>query len=129
MYNYLVLSTKWRMLYVVYFIKQVLRPRYSSYVMVWESSTNKAGLVDVDTGSVRKGVELLPLRNKIFSGWYDHVAVRRLTGISDAKRDQIYDKLLEVRDRQFSTHKHPMFHYCRYEMSFRESLMRKAIWN
>ncbi len=65
--------------------------------MVWESSTNKAGLVDVDSGAVRKGVELLPLRNKIFSGWYDHVAIRKLTGISDEKRTQIYDKLLQVR--------------------------------
>ena len=64
--------------------------------MVWESSTNKAGLVDVDSGTVRKGVELLPLRNKIFSGWYDHVAVRRLTDVTDEQRHIIYDKLLEV---------------------------------
>lgn len=75
---------------------QIIRPRYSSHVMVWESSTNKADLVDVDSGSVRKGVELLPLRNKIFSGWYDHVAIRRLTGISPERRTEIYDKLLKV---------------------------------
>ena len=73
-----------------------MRSRYSSYVMVWESSTNKAGLVDVDTGSVRKGVELLPLRNKIFSGWYNRVAIRRLTGLTDEQRQKIYEKLLQV---------------------------------
>ena len=55
-----------------------------------------AGLVDIDTGSVRKGVELLPLRNKIFSGWYNHVAIRRLTGLTDEQRSQLYDKMLEV---------------------------------
>ena len=54
------------------------------------------GLVDVDTGSVRKGVELLPLRNKIFSGWYNHVAIRRLTGLTDEQRRQLHDKMLEV---------------------------------
>ena len=64
--------------------------------MVWESSTNKAGLVDVDTGSVRKGVELLPLRNKIFSGWYNRVAIRKLTGLTAEQRDAIRDKLLKV---------------------------------
>lgn len=65
---------------------------------MWESSTNKAGLVDVDSGSVRKGVELLPLRNKIFSGWYNRVAIRRLTGLTDEQRLEIYQKMLEVKN-------------------------------
>ena len=64
--------------------------------MVWESSTNKAGLVDVDTGTVRRGVELLPLRNKIFSGWYDRVAIRRLTGLTDKQRETLYETMLKV---------------------------------
>ena len=56
----------------------------------WESSTNKAGLVDVDTGTVCRGVELLPLRNKFFFGWYDCVAVQRLTGLTDKQREILW---------------------------------------
>ena len=55
------------------------------------------GLVDVETGKVQRGVELLPLRNKIFSGWYNRVAIRRLTGIDEARRAQMYKQLLEFR--------------------------------
>lgn len=55
------------------------------------------GLVDVSSGKVREGVELLPLSRKIFSGWYDRVAIRRLTGIGKEKRDQMYDDLLAFR--------------------------------
>ena len=43
--------------------------------MVWESSTNKVGFVDVDTGTVCRGVELLPLRNKTFLDWCGCVAL------------------------------------------------------
>ena len=51
---------------------------------------------DVDTGKVQQGVELLPLKNKIFSGWYDKVAVRKLKGLSDQERRDLFQKLLEV---------------------------------
>ena len=54
------------------------------------------GLVDVTTGNVSQGVELLPLKHKIFSGWYDKVAVRKLTGLSDEERDDMCKKLLKV---------------------------------
>ena len=53
--------------------------------------------MDVETGKVQRGVELLPLRNKIFSGWYNRVAIRRLTGIDEARRAQMYKQLLEFR--------------------------------
>ena len=55
----------------LYDLQEVIHSRYTSYVMIWESSTNTAGLVDVDTGIVRKGVELISLHKKIFSGWYN----------------------------------------------------------
>ena len=55
------------------------------------------GLVDLESGEVRRGVELLPLRSKVFSGWYNRVAIRRLTGISDEKREEMYRKLLLFR--------------------------------
>ena len=55
------------------------------------------GLVDIESGRVRRGVELLPLRHKIFSGWYNRVAVRRLAGISPEKRAEIYEELLKFR--------------------------------
>ena len=74
----------------------MLRPLYSSSIMVWESSTNKAGLVDVDMGIVHTGVEVLPLKNKIFSGWYDRVAIRRLTGLSEEQRQTMYETMLKV---------------------------------
>ena len=74
----------------------MLRPPYSSSIMVWESSTNKAGLVDVDMGIVHTGVEVLPLKNKIFSGWYDRVAIHRLTGLSEEQRQTMYETMLKV---------------------------------
>ena len=55
------------------------------------------GLVDISSGKVRKGVELLPLTRKIYSGWYDRVAIRRLTGIDGDKRAQMYQDLLAFR--------------------------------
>ena len=58
---------------------------------------------------MRKGVELLPLKSKIFSGWYDRVAVRRLTDIDDAKREEMYGELLkfmkEVQGRPYEKNK------------------------
>lgn len=54
-------------------------------------------MVDIESGRVRKGVELLPLEQKIFSGWYNRVAIRRLTGIDDAKRQEMYKQLLKFR--------------------------------
>ena len=56
-----------------------------------------AGLVDIESGKVRKGVELVPLSLKVFSGWYDRVAVRRLTGIDDKQRAEMYEQLLLFR--------------------------------
>ena len=53
-------------------------------------------LVAVNTGSVTQGVELLPLKHKIFSGWYDKVAIRKLVGLSDEERDELCKKLLKV---------------------------------
>lgn len=67
------------------------------------------GLVDIETGKVRSGVELLPLKNKIFSGWYDRVAIRRLTDIDKDKRDKMYIELLkfmkEVQGRPYEQSK------------------------
>lgn len=87
----------------------VIKTKFSSQMLIWEASTNKAGLVDIESGKVRKGVELLPLTNKVFSGWYDRVAVRRLTGIEDAKRQEMYEGLLkfrkEVQGRPYEKHK------------------------
>lgn len=56
-----------------------------------------AGLVDVESGKVRRGVELVPLRFKVFSGWYNRVAVRRLTGVSQQQREEMYEQLLQFR--------------------------------
>lgn len=75
----------------------VIKSKFSSHLMIWEASTNKAGLVDIESGKVRKGVELLPLKEKIFSGWYNRVAIRRLVDIDDEKRNEMYQELLKFR--------------------------------
>ena len=54
-----------------------------------------AGLVDIESGEVKSGVELVPLRHKMLSGWEEYVAVRRLTGISDEKREKMYEALMK----------------------------------
>ena len=54
------------------------------------------GLVDIETGKVSQGVELLPLKEKIFSGWYSRVAVRRLK-VSDEEREKMTKLLLEFK--------------------------------
>lgn len=73
--------------------------------MLWVS----IGLVDIESGKVRKGVELLPLKSKVFSGWYDRVAIRRLTDISEDKRQEMYSELLkfmkEVQGRPYEKSK------------------------
>lgn len=76
----------------------VLKAKYTQQLLVFEASTNRAGLVDIQSGKVLKGVEVLPLRQKIFSGWYNLVAVRRLTGIDQEQREEMYAKLLEFRE-------------------------------
>jgi len=46
---------------------------------------------------VRRGVEVVPLQHKIFSGWYDRVAVRKLAGVPPEKRTEMYEDLLKFR--------------------------------
>ena len=53
--------------------------------------------MDVESGKVVRGVELLPLRHQIYSGWYERVAIRRLTGVDDEQRKQMYKDLLRFR--------------------------------
>ena len=68
-----------------------------------------SGLVDVESSKVRKGVELIPLRHKIFSGWYDRVAIRKLSDVSDKQRENMYRELLmfrkEVQGRPYEKNK------------------------
>ncbi len=53
--------------------------------------------MDVQSGHVQTGVEVLPLRNKIFSGWYDRVAVRRLLNFTREDRERLYKIMLQLR--------------------------------
>ena len=102
---------------------QVLKYRNTAQLMIFQSSTNRAGepliytsagthapvqivflfvqfvgLVDVESGEVCRGVELLPLSYQIYSGWYERVAVRRLTDVTDDQRKEMYQKLLKFRE-------------------------------
>ena len=71
--------------------------RHSHAHVLSLSLSLSAGLVDIESGKVRKGVELVPLSLKVFSGWYDRVAIRRLTGIDDKQRAEMYEQLLLFR--------------------------------
>lgn len=54
------------------------------------------GLVDIETGKVTQGVELLPLKHKIFSGWYNRVAIRRLI-VNNRERVNMTQHLCEFK--------------------------------
>lgn len=56
-----------------------------------------AGAVDLESGKVLSGVQLTPLQDKVFSGWYNRIAVRHLKGIDSGTRQDIYLKLVEFR--------------------------------
>lgn len=55
------------------------------------------GLVDIETGKVTQGIELLPLKEKVFSGWYSRVAVRQLKNITDKEREDMTKHLLDFK--------------------------------
>ena len=52
--------------------------------------------MDIETGKVTQGVELLPMREKVFSGWYNRVAVRQLE-ISEEERKEMTKNLLKFK--------------------------------
>lgn len=74
-----------------------LCPKFTSEVFVLEATPNKQGTVDLASGKAVSGVQLVPLEVKVFSGWYNHVAVRHLKGIDSEAREDIYSKLFEFR--------------------------------
>ena len=65
--------------------------------------------MDIETGRVAQGVELLPLEAKIFSGWYGRVAIRHLTGLSEEEREEMNQKMMgffeEVSGRPYEKNK------------------------
>ena len=87
----------------------VVRSSYTSEIFVWESSTNRANLPDLKTGKVQQGVEILPLKQKIYSGWYGAVAVRKLVGLGEDERKEIehsmYEFMKEMTNRVYETDK------------------------
>ena len=56
-----------------------------------------SGLVDIESGKVLQGVELLPVRYQLCSGWNDYVAFRRFTGVDDEQREKMYKELFRFR--------------------------------
>ena len=73
----------------------VLRSTYTPEIFIWESSTNRANLPDLKTGQANQGVEILPLKQKIYSGWYSSVAVRQLVGLSEKEREEMEHKIFQ----------------------------------
>ena len=77
-----------------------------------DKHTLNAGLVDIKSGKVTQGVELLPIRYQLYSGWNNYVAFRRLTGVSDEQREKMYKELLhfrkEVQGRPYEENKFDM---------------------
>ncbi|KAI6651754.1 hypothetical protein LOD99_5002 [Oopsacas minuta] len=87
----------------------VVRSSYTPEIFIWESSTNRANLPDLKTGTVHQGVEILPLKQKMYSGWYGAAAVRRLVGLGEEERREIeenmYKFMKEVANRVYETDK------------------------
>ena len=52
--------------------------------------------MDITTGQIKKGVEIVPLQKTILSGFYDQVAIRRLVDITDEQREAVHKKIMEV---------------------------------
>lgn len=75
----------------------IIRSKCTSELFLYEATPNHHNAVDVRTGKVLHGVQVVPFRYKVFSGWYSRVAVRRLVGITDEEREDIYQKLLLFR--------------------------------
>lgn len=53
--------------------------------------------MDIETGKVTQGVELIPLKHKIFSGWYNRVAIRRLI-VSETERTEMTQHLFQFKE-------------------------------
>ena len=87
----------------------VVRSSYTPEIFIWESSTNRANLPDLKTGKVHQGVEILPLKQKIYSGWYGAAAVRRLVGLGEDERKEMerimYEFMGEMANRVYETDK------------------------
>ena len=54
------------------------------------------GLVDIETGKITQGINLFPLKEQVFSGWYSRVAVRQLH-ISEEEREKMTKNLLQFK--------------------------------
>ena len=53
--------------------------------------------MDIETGKVTQGVELIPLKHKILSGWYNRVAIRRLV-VSESERVEMTQRLFQFKE-------------------------------
>ena len=53
--------------------------------------------MDIETGKVTQGVELIPLKHKILSGWYNRVAIRRLV-VSESERVEMTQHLFQFKE-------------------------------
>ena len=42
------------------------------------------------------GTQILPLKHKIFSGYNDEVAIRRLVDLTDKQREKVHDTIMAV---------------------------------
>ena len=52
--------------------------------------------MDLGSGEVQGGTQILPLRHKVLNGYNDEVAIRRLVDVTDEQRDVIHEKIMKV---------------------------------
>lgn len=45
------------------------------------------------------GTQILPLKHKIFSGYNDEVAIRRLVDLTEKEREKVHDTIMAVSNR------------------------------
>lgn len=54
------------------------------------------GVVDLESVEINLGTQVLPLKHKIFNGYNDEVAIRRLVDVTDEQRALIQEKMMKV---------------------------------
>lgn len=74
----------------------VLKPKGSDILMVWESCRNFVGKVDLGSCQIMGGTQILPLKHKIFSGYNDEVAIRRLVDLTEKEREKVHDTIMAL---------------------------------
>ena len=83
-----------------------------------------AVLTDVDTGKVIKGVTFVPFPPRCTLGWDGPVAVRHLVDITDERREEIREALMDLREEfQGRLFEDDLFELARAKLDFADKYL------